>query len=226
MKVEIVSATRLTEDEFWDTSALGQSLAALHYDERIITRISYENRRGLPLIYNESILSVDDHDIVLFIHDDVWLHDFYFIDELIASLEIYDIVGLAGNRCRVPHQLAWYTKSNSGESNFDFLNGIVGQGMQPLAAPPLVMGPNPVECEFLDGLFVAAKKQVLRKNLVLFDPRFDFHFYDMDFCRSARSKKLRIGTCRISVTHQSPTGAYGSPSWQTNSQAYFKKWGS
>ena len=226
MKVEIVSATRMTEDEFWDKSALGLSLSAFSHDERIVTRISYQNRRGLPVVYNESIVAPDPHDILLFVHDDVWLHDFYFIDELIAGLNQFDVVGLVGNQVREPYQLAWCTKGNSQlESNHAFLSGTLGHSRLPLAKPVTHFGTAPVACELLDGLFLAAHKTVLRRHGVLFDPRFDFHFYDLDFCRSARQRNLTLGTCRISATHQSEAGAYGSDGWQTNLGAYSQKWG-
>jgi GT2 family glycosyltransferase len=58
---------------------------------------------------------------------------------------------------------------------------------------------------------------------VLFDEQFDFHFYDMDFCRTARRAGLSLGTWPISVTHQS-SGSFGNPSWSTAHSQYWKKW--
>jgi len=77
----------------------------------------------------------------------------------------------------------------------------------------------------LDGVFLAAKKQVLIKNGVFFDPQFDFHLYDMDFCRNARQHGLRLGTWPICLTHQSG-GAFGTAHWRAKYDAYIKKWGS
>lgn len=67
------------------------------------------------------------------------------------------------------------------------------------------------------------KKSTLADNKVLFDPRFDFHFYDMDFCRSARTKGLRLGTWPICITHQSG-GAFGSQRWIEKYRLYLEKW--
>jgi GT2 family glycosyltransferase len=64
----------------------------------------------------------------------------------------------------------------------------------------------------------------LQEHNVRFDPRFDFHFYDLDFCRTARQKGLRLGTWPICVTHQGK-GAFGTPEWRRNHQAYLTKWG-
>ena len=47
LTLEIVCGTRYSEDDFWDKSALGQSLSALHNEARIVTRISYANRQGV-----------------------------------------------------------------------------------------------------------------------------------------------------------------------------------
>jgi hypothetical protein len=58
---------------------------------------------------------------------------------------------------------------------------------------------------------------------VRFDPRFTFHFYDMDFCRSCERAGLSMGTWPIAITHRS-TGAFGSPAWQAGYAEYLAKW--
>ncbi len=56
----------------------------------------------------------------------------------------------------------------------------------------------------LDGLFLAVSMQTLISAKDLrFDEQFDFHFYDLDFCRSAGKKEVSMGTWPISVTHAS-----------------------
>jgi hypothetical protein len=56
-----------------------------------------------------------------------------------------------------------------------------------------------------------------------FDTRFAFHFYDMDFCRQAESKGLRMGTWPISVVHESK-GAFGNAAWQQAYGRYLEKY--
>ena len=56
-----------------------------------------------------------------------------------------------------------------------------------------------------------------------FDERFDFHFYDLDFCRTARQAGLSIGTWPIAMTHQSK-GAFGSDGWIDGLARYRAKW--
>ena len=91
--------------------------------------------------------------------------------------------------------------------------------------PVSFFGPVPAECELVDGLFIAARKEALREKGVRFDPQFDFHFYDLDFCRTVRAQGLRLGTWPIALTHQS-TGALGSEAWRVKYEDYLEKWGS
>jgi len=58
---------------------------------------------------------------------------------------------------------------------------------------------------------------------VRFDTRFMFHFYDLDFCRSARKAGMSMGTWPIRLTHQS-AGNYFNPTWLAQSAQYFEKW--
>ena len=53
---------------------------------------------------------------------------------------------------------------------------------------------------------------------------FDFHFYDLDFCRQAELKGLKMGTWSISVIHES-RGNLGPQGWWKAYKKYFEKWG-
>lgn len=223
--IEIVSATRLSQEEFWTTSALGISLKRLAYDARLVPQISFSNRRGLPEIYNERITAAGGHEMLVFVHDDVWIDDFFLADHVKHGLGVFDIIGIAGNRRRVANQPAWtFIDDKFTWDDRSNLSGCVAHGKQPFG-PIAAFGPVPAECELLDGVFLAAKKSTLMTKGVIFDPRFDFHFYDMDFCRSAREKGLRLGTWNIALTHQSG-GAFNSDPWLEKRDAYRSKWGS
>jgi GT2 family glycosyltransferase len=75
----------------------------------------------------------------------------------------------------------------------------------------------------MDGVFLAVKKATLLSHGLRFDPRFDFHFYDLDFCRTARDLGLRLGTWPIALTHQS-RGGYNTPAWNEKARMYLEKW--
>jgi GT2 family glycosyltransferase len=221
--IEIISATQLSENEFWNGSALGLSLQRLKHDQRLLARVAFANRRGLPEVYNARISAADSAEILVFIHDDVWIDDDFIADRVIAALQTFQVVGVAGNRRRVPRQPAWpfldCTFTWDERAN---LSGSVAHGKSAFGQISC-FGKVPADCELLDGVFLAAKKVVLTTHRVLFDPRFTFHFYDMDFCRSARQRGLRLGTWPIWLTHQSG-GAFGTPAWNDAYHLYLEKW--
>src|SRR5690349_1575782 len=105
--IEIISATRKTESEFWEGTALGNSLRRMAGDKRLVPHIAYANKRGLPEIYNARISAADGHEILVFVHDDVWIDDYFIADRVIEALRDYDVIGVAGNRRRSPGQPAW-----------------------------------------------------------------------------------------------------------------------
>ena len=80
----------------------------------------------------------------------------------------------------------------------------------PSLVRPDWFGPTPMLCDLLDGVFLAAYVKRLREGGVRFDPQFSFHCYDTDFCYSARSLGLRLGTWPIPLTHGSPGGFDGN----------------
>ena len=222
--IEVISATRLPEQDFWNRSALGISLRRLAFDGRIVSSVAFANRAGLPEIYNARISPANRAEVLIFVHDDVWIEDYFLADRVLAGLQSFDVIGVAGNRRRPPHQRGWGAVggdvANYGASD---LSGAVAHGSNPFGRVA-TFGPVPAECELLDGVFIAARLGTLLARAVRFDPRFDFHFYDLDFCRSARNAGLRLGTWPICLTHQSK-GAYESPPWLNAYDRYLQKWG-
>lgn len=222
--IDIVSATRLSEIDFWNKSPLGISLRRLAHDRRLVARLTFANRRGLPEIYNTRISAGDSSDMLVFVHDDVWIDDYFLADRVIEGLRNYDVIGVAGNRRKVQHQPAWaFVDTKFTWDDRAHLTGSVAHGGHPFG-PISYFGAVPADCELLDGVFLAANTATLKENKVFFDPRFEFHFYDMDFCRSARQCGLRLGTWPICLTHQSG-GAFGTQPWKQKYRAYIEKWG-
>jgi len=221
--IEIVSATRLSEEDFWKKSALGRSLLCQGYDSQFAVNVAFNNQRGLSDLYNDRIQCNNEDRILVFIHDDVWIDDFFFADRLIHSLTVFDVIGVAGNCCRVPMQAGWgilddrLTAAEGGH-----LRGSIAHGQQSYGVISS-FGKSPAECELLDGVFLAARKSNLVAAGVKFDPRFNFHFYDIDFCRTARERSLRVGVWPLYLTHQSH-GNFNSPGWREMYLRYFEKW--
>lgn len=105
------------------------------------------------------------------------------------------------------------------------LSGIIGQGT---GFPPQhlnVYGPPYQEVKLLDGVLLIASSAVLIERGLRFDERFDFHLYDLDFCREAEARGMVMGTWPLSVVHQSPGHGLGGEGWQRNCARYLEKWG-
>jgi protein O-GlcNAc transferase len=224
LNVEIISATKLSENDFWNKSALGLSLKRhLKQDARLSVKVAFENSRGLSDIFNDYIDQADDDAILVFIHDDVWIDEANFTDAVIAGLERFDVIGVAGNRRRLPNQSGWaFIDHKLTLEDKENLSGGIAYSKSAFGAVD-VFGLAPAECELLYGVFLATKKSSLNKNTVRFDEQFDFHFYDMDFCRSAKKSGLTLGTWLISLTHQS-LGDFGTKHWLEKYQSYLNKW--
>ena len=134
-----------------------------------------------------------------------------------------------GWRCRsstwsAPRQAGWaFLDASFRPIPGEHASGAVAHGRNPFG-PVSYFGPTPAACELLDGVFIAAQAGRLREAGVRFDPRFRFHFYDIDFCRTARAAGLRVGTWPISLVHQSE-GGFDTPDWHATYADYLAKWG-
>jgi hypothetical protein len=130
--IDIVSATRLSESDFWNTAPLGISLRRLVHDRRLVARLTFANRRGLPEIYNARFSAGDSSDMLVFVHDDVWIDDYFLTDHVIEGLRNYDVTGVAGNRRRVQRQPAWaFVDTKWTWDDKAHLTGSVAHGKRP-----------------------------------------------------------------------------------------------
>ena len=71
-------------------------------------------------------------------------------------------------------------------------------------------------------MFLAARASTLHQYpTVRFDPNLSFHFYDLDFCRSAKKVGLSLGVWPIPLIHKSG-GNTNSAGWR-NATAFTKR---
>lgn len=225
-KIHLVAATKLSEEAFWSESLLGRSLEKWRDLASLRWTVAFENRRGLPQIYNESIARESTADVMVFMHDDVWLADQEWTDKVVTALKSYDVIGVAGNKRRQPGQSAWLFLPWSPvgfQWDRQYLSGRIAHGTDE-AHEIEEFGPAPASCELLDGVFLAVNARAMRASRLRFDTRFAFHFYDMDFCRAAGKAGLTLGTWTIDLIHAS-AGSFGSPSWLGMWCHYRAKWG-
>jgi GT2 family glycosyltransferase len=222
--IRIVCGTRVSQQDFSTKTALGRSLLIHEAANPLDVMLFAENTHGLSTIYNRAIDEAkEDPAILVFVHDDVHLCDFSWSERIREAVEAFDIVGLAGNTRRVEGQPAWaFIDDRFTWDQRCYLSGIVGHGKSfPCAVSNF--GPVPQACKLLDGLLLAADSERLLQADVRFDEQFEFHFYDMDFCRSAERKGLSMGTWPLSVVHESG-GAFGTPAWRESYRRYQNKY--
>ena len=229
LPVRVVTATRLTADEFHRNTYTGQSLNAHASISAFQLRLYPENIYGLSEVYNDAIDDAHSNPALLvFVHDDVFILDFYWEQTIRYWLTQFEVVGIAGNRRRLPFSMMWSLvldpiTGRLREEEKAFQSGAVAHGV----FPPIQVnrfGVSGVECALLDGLLIAVDSRVLHRSGVRFDPQFKFHFYDMDFCRSAFQAGLKLGTMPLSVVHASAGGG-DFKKWKDVSKLYLDKWG-
>ena len=219
---QLVSATLLEAAAFWSDTLLGRSLGQPQH-RQLVARISFANRQSLAVAYNAAIEAAPAKAVLVFCHDDLDLGPEPLAPQLEAALLRFDLVGVAGNQRHQSGQLAWWLDPRSGGWDHPFLSGALHHGA-PGAAQLAVYGPVPMPVQSLDGVFLAARADTLWRSGLRFDPRFGFHYYGLDFCRSARRAGLSLGTWPLALLHASG-GDFSGPAWSEQQRTYLRKWG-
>lgn len=225
LPIRVVCATRLSESDFLTKTATGRSIASFANPSPVELRLFFSNQIGLSTVYNQAIEEAKQRPAILvFTHDDLIICDFLWTERIRHGLKYFGIVGLAGNKRRLPNQAAWCFLSP--QLNFDdpaHLSGCVGHGKKFPPENISQFGPTHQECKLLDGLMLAMDSQMLEITGLRFDEQFKFHFYDMDFCRQAEMFKIKMGTIPLSVIHESE-GHFISDEWNLAYRTYLTKW--
>jgi GT2 family glycosyltransferase len=232
MMLTFVTATRFNQELFLSQSMLGRSLRRMEPLGPYALQLFWENTRALGACYNEVIDTADPETILCFLHDDLFIEDWYVSQRLQDALAVFDVVGVAGNRRRQPQQSTWWAAPNpamagaglQASTDPDLLSGAIAHGQAPHGEIS-VFGTSPQDAALLDGVFLAARAGLLQRSGVRFDPSLGFHFYDLDFCRSAIAAGLRVGTWPIALTHGSRGESLHSQAWAESKALYQRKWG-
>lgn len=228
----LCAVTRLSRQGFVESSLLGRSLRSVPRERLPRISLLTDNAPPNPVVglseaYNAFLVAAGAEEFLIFVHDDVFVHDWFLLEHLSDAFARFDVVGVAGNTGLKVTQPSWALRFGedlafAGWQEASLLSGAVGHG-DPSQPSVTRYGPTPAACGLLDGLFLAVNVQRLRDAGVAFDPRFRFHGYDLDFCRSAVRAGLRVGTWPIALTHASG-GNFASPEWQREARVYLDKW--
>lgn len=224
MKIRLIVATRASEEQFFKETATGRSFS-FNRPPFLELRLFANNTRGLSEVYNQAIReSIADPATLVFAHDDLHILDYFWFYRIMEGLSVFNVIGLVGNRRRVPGQPSWaLIDSNLTWDSPENLSGVVGHGKSFPPGNLSVFGQPRQKVLLLDGLLIASNSQTLLENNLFFDERFRFHFYDLDFCRQAELKNISCGTWDLSVIHESG-GSFGSEDWQLSYRDYLDKW--
>ena len=229
----VVCATTLPQQLFQRGTFLGQSLAVIPAPIRPKLILCPENAGtqalGLPKVYNRAISSCsgkDDNTILIFCHDDVYLHDWFLIRRLEQFFKQFDLLGVMGCQQALPDQVGWSVRlDEQGQRQFLPFKDLKPSGVinhfNPHQLQPEWLGPPGRDCVLLDGCFLATTLGALRRSKVRFDEAFSFHCYDTAFCRDIKDAGLRIGTAELVVTHASGGGF--NDSWHHEAKLYLAK---
>lgn len=191
--------------------------------------IYYENTHGLSKVYNNEIVERNRNSILVFVHDDIFFNDWLFNYHLNEALNQFDVVGVVGNRRRLPGQPSWAFRNDKLDwDDPENLRGCVctlkGSTIEQVSLSRFsATNEYKGECKLIDGLFMAVSCNTLLDRNIRFDEQFEFHFYDLDFCRTCEIAGLKIGTWPIALTHASG-GNYKTEFWKNAYAKYLKKW--
>lgn len=226
-KFRVVVATQKSQEAFFNESQTGLSMRQQIHGQSIDLRLHASNSTGLPALYNAAIdASRDDPCYLVFMHDDLCILDYHWLERIAEGLETFDVLGVVGSKRRHAGQSSWafVDPELQVRESIEHTSGYIGFGK---TFPPDyvgVYGPSGQAVKLLDGLMLCAKSSTLINHGLRFDERFGFHFYDLDFCRHAEQKQLQCGTWPISLIHES-LGDMDKQSWRQGYATYMEKWG-
>lgn len=225
LKFRFICATRVNEEQFFHETQLGMSKVFFELPNAEL-RLFSNNTLPLPVVYNQAVDEAkNDPAVLVFIHDDVTLLDYYWPEHLNEALHQFDIAGLAGNRRRLPRQPSWFFTDDQFTKEFaDYGSGRICHSKTFPPARIDFFGTPGVPLKMVDGVFIAVRSETLWSKGLRFDEQFSFHFYDMDFCRTAELLGLSMGIATVSILHGS-VGNLNSDEWRLNYNKYLTKWG-
>lgn len=193
-----------------------KSLRALEKDHRVETKVFAENTRGLSTVYNEVLYDPENKNTtVLFVHDDVEIHDLFLVDKLLTSP--YSITGVAGTKShdKRSKNRAWHIASKRE----DYV-GEAGHFHPSKGYWTTVFGPTNSRALVVDGLFIACKvNDVVNANLK-FDETFQFHFYDIAFCLRANKQKVTCGVLPVCLYHHGLGDSMNTEEWRKSNELF------
>lgn len=211
-----IVATPKSRDDFEKKSQIALFLDKTLTLKDVHYNIIFDNKEGLPKIYNQFLTEEYKDKKLIFVHDDVIIDDLFWEEKLTIAFEKYDIVGLAGSKkCNIASPLpAWHLMCNKED-----MVGEVAHSKDKKSWTT-VFGPTDSRALILDGLFIAVNVNKLLETNTKFDENFTFHHYDISFCLKANQNKLKMGVYPIKVTHFGLGDSMRTPEWNESAEKF------
>jgi hypothetical protein len=150
-------------------------------------------------------------DILLFSHDDVEILGDDFAARLLATMDVADLVGIAGTS-----RLSRARWISHGHPYIHGQHGIPAEGridVQVYSAGPALVG----GIEALDGVLLCARRELWERHPFDEDTFRDWHLYDIDFSHTAQRSGYRVAVrCDLPLIHYRRPG--------TASDDYLGRW--
>ena len=224
--IAIVSCTTQENDQ---QTLLRQSITQLTEDSDPHAIFDYayffaNNTKGLSKRYNEFLdHHGEDYDIVVFVHDDVYLDDGKIRQKLIAAHEQYDIVGVAGGvNPTIQEPALWHLMCGGFGPN---LRGFAGHYLPDRSIAITNFGPTPARVALADGVFLSVNTKKIKQANWRFNENYTFHHYDIASCLDANKAKLKIGVWPILLYHMSPgLRSLSNPVFLENQAKFIKEY--
>lgn len=218
--VILVSMTKSDPQGFLQTP-LGRTFSRIK--DLSDTRITYSNTAGCSEVYNRFLIEEYAGKVLMFVHDDVYLEDYWVVHRVIEALKHYDVVGIVGQDYPFP-AAQWNTYEGHQGVIAHWNVGAVAMGEEILGSRLSFHARSPRQCYALDGQFLAMDVDKVLSSGARFDAKFAFGFYDTDFCRTATKCGLTMGVWPIVATHVSSGRAVGTEMWYHEMALYKEKW--
>lgn len=236
-KLKIIIPTKQNKDQYNSsstneciTSVIKDSTVQKDLDVNITVQPILENKIGLSELY-QNILNESNDDYVLFMHDDLEIHDHFLIKKLLKAHETYDVVGLAGattQNYKSDKPMVWHLCREKPEHSRGIVGHYIPKGFNGVSETHInsaYFGPTPGPVVVIDGLFMSFKMSALKDKGEIFDRNFTFHHYDMGMCVNAIEKGLTIGVWPIYCLHYGLGEFAHDTVWQKHAREFKEKHG-
>jgi GT2 family glycosyltransferase len=164
-------------------------------------------------------------DFAFFVHNDVNFELGDAVRRLVEVKDKYDLIGFAGTKKAKISQVpfTWFTGS------IPYPDERYGRViMQETRQESFYNSNNPdvkdTRVALIDGLCMILNRSIIESDM-MFDTRFNFDFYDSDFCLECLKRKFRIGVIVLPVFHLSTGESVMTKEFLEPNKAFAEKWG-